>query len=212
MREIRSNIKRKQRKKSGGCMGRFLFLVILFSVVGFFGYQALERLGVQNYLLQMRYPLKYQTAVEKYAEEFQLEEALVYAVMHTESKFDPYAVSSAQAKGLMQLQDETAKECATALKLPSFTTDQLFEPEINIRLGCYYLKKLLQTYGQTETALAAYNGGPGNVNQWLKNTEFRKEQGGLSKIPFPETRRYVQKVIEAYRMYTRLYNLHEGVL
>lgn len=209
MREIQTQKVRKRkrrRRKSGGCLGRLFFLVILFSLVGVLGYQSCKALGLYNRILMSRYPMKYQSLVDKYAGEFGLDAAMVYGVIHTESKFDPYAVSSAQAKGLMQLRDETARDCAKELKISGFTTDSLFEPEVNIRLGCYYLKKLLKTYnGNIETAIAAYNGGPGNVDKWLKDQSISKEHGILSHIPFPETQNYVERVMRAYQTYQKLY-------
>lgn len=211
MREIQSGGYRKgsrgkNKRGCGGCLGKAVILILLFSLVGFLGYRALQGLGIQTRMMQAKYPIKYQEYVEKYAGEFKLEPALVYAVIRTESKFDPYAVSPAQAKGLMQLQDETAQDCAKALKLKNFKTDDLFEPETNIRLGSYYLRKLIDRYdGNLETAAAAYNGGPGNVEKWLRDKSLINEKGELVHVPFPETRNYVERVMEAYEVYQDLY-------
>ena len=213
MREVRDNGKRNKRKKkkSGCCLGRFLVLVILFAVIGYFGYQAAEQLGLKTYLLKAKYPVRYEEFVEDYAEEFDLEEALVYAVILTESKFDTYAESTAGAKGLMQLTDETGEDCARRLKLSNFSASQLFDPDVNIRLGCYYLKRLIAEYdGITETAIAAYNGGPGNVDQWLADPAYSSGDGTLAEIPFRETRNYVKKVTDAYWNYQTIYNLDGG--
>ncbi len=213
MREIRGNTKRKRRKKkSGGCFGRFLIFVLAFSVIGYVGYRLAEELELKTYLLQLKYPIRYQEFVRDYAKEFGLDEALVYAVILTESKFDTYAESGAGAKGLMQLTDETGEDCARKLGVENYSSDQLFDPEMNIRLGCYYLKRLIQDYdGITETAVAAYNGGPGNVDQWLANPDYSKGDGMLQEIPFQETRDYVNKVTDAYWNYQNLYNLNRGV-
>ncbi len=212
MREVKKDSyqrKRKKKKKSGCCLGRLLFLLVIFTLVGVLGFKALEGLGLKNYMLQVFYPIRYQAFVEEYAKEFGLDEALVYAVIHTESRFDTYAESSAGAKGLMQLQDDTGRDCAKKLKMTDFTTDQLFDPKVNIRLGCYYLKKLIGDYdGITQTAIAAYNGGPGNVNGWLKNPAYSSGDGTLTEIPFRETRNYVKKVTEAYWNYQTIYNLN----
>ncbi len=211
MGDARGNARQKKRKRRGCCLGRFLVLVLIFATIGYFGYQAAEKLGLKTYLLQVRYPIRYQSFVEDYAEEFDLEEALVYAVIHTESKFDTYAESTAGAKGLMQLTDETGEECARRLKLTGFSSNQLFDPDVNIRLGCFYLKRLIQEYdGITETAIAAYNGGPGNVNKWLNDPAYQNENGVLTEIPFRETRNYVKKVTEAYWNYQIIYNLDKG--
>lgn len=211
MREVRGNSKRKkQKKKSGCCLGRFLVLVIVFGLIGFFGYRLAENMGLKNYLLQAKYPIRYQHFVEEYAREFDLDESLVYAVIHTESKFDTLAESSAGAKGLMQLTDETGMDCARKLGVEPFSSKDLFEPDINIRLGCYYLKRLIQDYGgNTSTAIAAYNGGPGNVDKWLLDPKYSSGDGTLTAIPFRETRNYVEKVTEAYWSYQTLYNLDQ---
>lgn len=209
MRNVRPTYKgrrRRQKAGCGGCLGKLLILIFVFMVVGFLGYKAFQGLGIRNRILQTRYPIRYQTEVEKYAEEFQLEPALVYAVIRTESGFDPYAVSSAGAKGLMQLKEETAFDCVRALKINHFTVDDLFDPAVNIRLGCYYFSKLLKTYdGCIETAAAAYNGGPGNVEKWLQDEALVDEKGKLTKVPFAETRNYVENIVESYQMYQKLY-------
>lgn len=210
MREVKNSRRGKQKKKkSGCCLGRFLVLLIIFTIVGVLGFKALAGLGLKNYMLQAFYPIRYQEYVEEYAKEFGLDEALVYAVIRTESRFDTYAESSAGAKGLMQLTDETGKDCARKLKMTNFTKDQLFDPEVNIRLGCYYLKKLIKDYdGITQTAIAAYNGGPGNVNSWLDDPAYSSGDGTLAEIPFRETRNYVKKVTDAYWNYQTIYNLN----
>ncbi len=212
MRDIQSGKyhgRQRRKKKSGCCLGRLLTLLVIFGIIGVIGYKTFQSMGLKNYILQARYPIKYQALVEEYSEEFELDDTLVYAIIHTESKFDPYAVSSADAKGLMQLRDETAIDCAKSLKIKNFIPDQLFEPAINIRLGCCYLNKLIKRYnGNLENAVAAYNGGPGNVDAWLKNDKYSNGNDGLSYIPFTETRNYVKKVMEAQRRYTELYNLN----
>ncbi len=212
MREIKgSSKKKKNKKKSGCCLGRFLILVLIFGAIGYFGYQVAVELGLKNYILQARYPVRYQEFVETYAEEFGLDESLVYAVILTESKFDTYAESPVGAKGLMQLTDETGADCAKVLRIQNFSAEQLFEPDVNIRLGCYYLKRLIQDYdGITETAIAAYNGGPGNVDKWLADPQYSSGDGTLFDIPYKETREYVKKVTEAYWNYQSIYNLDGG--
>lgn len=212
MREFQEKPSRKKRKKkSGCCLVRFLVIIGIFGILGFFGYRFAMEMGLKNYILQAKYPIRYQNFVETYAEEFGLDVALVYAVILTESKFDTYAESHVGAKGLMQLTDETGQECARKLGMMDFTPEDLFDPDVNIRMGCYYLKRLIRDYGGiTETAIAAYNGGPGNVNQWLKDQRYSSGDGTLSVIPFRETRNYVKKVTEAYWNYQNVYNLDKG--
>lgn len=213
MREIRGSSGRKrQKKRAGCCLGYLLIFTIIIGGIGFLGYHLINKFDVKNYFLKAKYPIRYQEFVEKYAEEFELDEALVYAVILSESKFDTYAESKVGAKGLMQLTDETGADCAKKVGLENYSGDQLFDPEINIRLGCYYLKRLIQDYdGITETAIAAYNGGPGNVDKWLGDPKYSSGDGVLQEIPFKETRDYVKKVTEAYWNYQSIYHLDKGV-
>ena len=123
-----------------------------------------------NYFLRQAYPLEYEEIVQEQARTFQIDEALVYAVIKAESNFDPDAVSHAGAMGLMQLTPETFDWMQT--KLPAETImeeNKLFEPEINIRYGCKLLSVLLQKYPNYQTALCAYNAGVGRVDGWLED-------------------------------------------
>lgn len=205
MRKIPSSVygsRRRKRRSCGGCLGRLIGTVAVLAILFWIG----SYLGLSEKLIETQYPIKYQEWVEKYAEEFSLEKELVYAIIRSESKFDPYAVSNTGAKGLMQIQEETAKDCIRELKLSNIKIQDLLEPEFNIHLGCYYFSKLLKRYhGNQELAIAAYNGGPGNVEKWLKNEAYTNEKGELVHIPFPETRNYVKRVKKACEMYHRLY-------
>lgn len=200
--------RRKRRRKKGcfGCFGNFLIFVIIFTFLCVGGYKLFTESDFGKKILEMKYPVKYQEYVLKSAEEFSLDRDLIYAVIHSESKFDHYAVSATDARGLMQVQEETARDCVKKLGIKNFTSDMLFEPDINIRIGCYYLDKLIKKYnGKTELALAAYNGGPGNVDKWLRDETLTDENDNLIHIPFKETREYVEKVLKAKDIYEKLY-------
>ena len=99
----------------------------------------------------------------------------------------------------------TGGDCARRLGIDDYSNDALFDPEINIMLGCYYLRWLLDRYEDTDTALAAYNGGLGNVDKWLSDNACVDETGKLVNIPFRETRNYVIKVKASAEMYKKLY-------
>lgn len=146
--------------------------------------------------LKIIYPKKYSIYVEKYSERFGVDKNLIYAIIKVESNFNPNAESDAGAKGLMQLMDATAAECAARLGV----TADLFEPEDSIMLGTYYLSTLIDYYGSVYNAIAAYNGGIANVNKWSKD-----EFGELENIPFRETEKYVEHVLSAYNNYCKLY-------
>ncbi len=150
-------------------------------------------------------PLKYQDIVEKYAATYDLEKSLVNGVIFAESHFEPEAVSSADAKGLMQVTEETGWWAAEQMGLDPDSID-LTDPETNIRIGCWYLNWLLEKFdGMTETALAGYNAGHGNVAKWLADEEMSQDGITLEEIPFAETKIYVKKVRLAQLVYSYVY-------
>jgi soluble lytic murein transglycosylase len=134
--------------------------------------------------------------VRGHAENYKLEAALLAAVIYQESKFDPDARSDAGAVGLMQLRPETARGIAVRTGGSRFRVDDLTNPEINVRYGSWYLRHLIDKYGDEETALAAFNAGQGNVDRWLK------EGRGIA---FAETRHYVDRVQELKAIYRDAY-------
>jgi soluble lytic murein transglycosylase len=151
------------------------------------------------------YPQDYAEYVTVYAEKYGVPEELVYAVIRTESDFDSGAVSSAGAVGLMQLMPQTFKWLTDEILFEHMESGMIYDPETNIRYGTYYLSRLYDRYGNWEVALAAYNGGPGNVDKWLENDRYADGEGGLKRIPFRETRHFVVRVTDAWDMYERLY-------
>lgn len=152
-------------------------------------------------------PLRYQELVERYAAENQLEESLVYAVIFCESHFEPEAVSSADAKGLMQVTQETGWWAAEQMGLAPESID-LTDPETNIRIGCWYLGWLYKKFdGVQDTALAGYNAGHGNVAKWLANEEMSRDGITLDEIPYGETKSYVKRVELAEKIYRLVYRL-----
>ena len=168
-------------KKMFGCI-RYIFLILIAIMLLYFC------VGEgKTVLMKQLYPVKYQEYVEKYALEYSLDKNLVYAVIKVESGFDKTAVSVADAKGLMQLMDTTANECNEKGGFGYSIPNDLFDEEKNIRMGCYYIKRLIDEYGDAQTALAAYNGGTGNVKKWLNDPELSDGEGGLRKIPYKET-------------------------
>ena len=151
------------------------------------------------------YPQDYAEYVEVYAARYGVPESLVYAVIRTESGFDSGAISSAGAVGLMQIMPETFAWLTDEILFDHLDEGMLYDPETNIRYGTYLLSRYYDRYGDWSVALAAYNGGPGNVDDWLVDPDYGDGEGGLSYIPFRETRRYVKKVADARDTYERLY-------
>ena len=155
-------------------------------------------------LLRSKYKLAYQEQILASSKEFDLDPYLVCGVIFTESSFRPGARSGVGALGLMQLMPATGLEEAGLLEIEDVTEERLTEPDLNIRLGCKYLRKLLDEFGMESVALAAYNAGPGRVRQWLKEYGT-KEDGSILYIPYPETSKYVGRVQSARGAYQRLY-------
>jgi soluble lytic murein transglycosylase len=151
---------------------------------------------------QLRYPLAYEHVIRGHAENYDLDPALLAAVIYRESKFDPDARSSSGAIGLMQLLPDTAKGIAVHTGGEKFVVEDLNDPEINVRYGSFYLRRLLRKYGDERLALAAYNAGQANVDRWIA-------EGG--EIQFPETRQYVDEVLELRDVYARAYGDELGL-
>jgi soluble lytic murein transglycosylase len=143
------------------------------------------------------YPLRYESIVRGHARNYDLDPALLAAVIDQESKFRADAKSSAGAIGLMQLQPATAKGIAIRTGGSKFVLSDLYDPELNVRYGSWYLHHLLVKYDDDERlALAAYNAGQENVDRWRAAGE---------DVQFPETRAYVDKVERLQKIYRRTY-------
>jgi soluble lytic murein transglycosylase len=149
-----------------------------------------------DFYLRARYPLEYEHILRGHAANHDLDPALLAAVVYVESRFDPNAESTAGAIGLMQLLPETAAGIALRTGGTAFVVADLRDPEINVRYGSWYLDHLLERYGDARLALAAYHAGQGNVDEW------RRTGAGIA---FPETRDYVEQVLEARDVYERVY-------
>lgn len=152
------------------------------------------------------YPIKYNDLVNQYAKQYDLDSNLVFSIIKIESKFDTFALSHKGAMGLMQITSQTGEWAAKEIGIEGYTRESLYEPDINIQIGCWYIRKLLIQYkNNLETSLAAYNAGSGNVSKWLSDKKYSKDGKSLSIIPYKETREYVKKVLRNQRLYQRLY-------
>ena len=152
--------------------------------------------------IRIAYPVAYSEYIVKYAHKYDLDKFLVMAVIKQESNFIPDAESD-YAGGLMQLTEETAEWNAVQMGLHNYS---YMDPETNIKIGCHYLSYLIGHYGNIDTALAAYNGGMGNVDAWLADSRYSSDGVTLDDIPFPETKAYVKKVNDYWRQYTEKYS------
>jgi len=144
------------------------------------------------YTVNRLFPVLYSEYVEAEAEQYGIDEALLYSIINAESGFDSSAVSGAGAKGLMQITDDTADWCAKEL---GFSQYDIFDPKTNIEIGTFYFNFLLQKYGGDETlSIAAYNAGYGKVDEWLKKESLSGDGQTLSEIPYHETDRHIKKI------------------
>ena len=175
-------------------MRRFVSVTAMLAVVVLaFAYVQTAEPG---WWVRLWYPLKYETIVRGHARNYRLDPALLAAVIYQESKFRPSVKSKSGAIGLMQLLPGTAEGIAIHTGGSRFRVADLYDPEINVRYGAWYLRHLLDKYGDERTALAAYNAGQDNVDRW------RSEGRGIA---FSETRHYVSRVEHLKTLYRRGY-------
>lgn len=161
--------------------------------------------------LRLFFTNPYADAVHRAATDNGLDPLLIVAVMRTESRFNPQAVSPKGARGLMQLMPDTAVWVAEQMGVGPISGDHVHEPILNITLGTWYLRFLLDSFDkQLVVAIAAYNAGPGNVRRWLDEGTWLGALATLEAIPFPETREYVRRVTDSYRIYRVLYPSPHG--
>jgi soluble lytic murein transglycosylase len=156
-------------------------------------------------------PLSDAGIIREQAADKHLDPALIAAVIYAETKFDPRP-SAAGAEGLMQILPSTAYYLAHLSGGITFTAGDLASPSVNVAYGSYYLRYLLDHYGGNETlAIAAYNGGLTNVDEWVAHAEAAGKHLAVSEIPFPQTREYVRRVLSAQAAYRETYPRELGI-
>lgn len=176
---------------------RRIFIILIALCIAYFSVVGI----VKKYV----FPYKYSEFVDTFSKEYEIDPLLVLSVIKTESNFDKNAVSIRDAKGLMQIMDKTGEWAAEEIGIENFTPSILFDPETNIRMGCWYLANLESEFTDLDLVIAAYNGGSGNVSKWLQNEEYSKDGKKLDYIPFKETKKYVDKVNTNYSIYKYIY-------
>ena len=175
----------------------FIFIIFLLIIFVFFIFK--------DKVIKNIYPTEYYDIVEKYSKEYNVDKYLIFAIIKAESNFKEDASSKKGAKGLMQLIDSTAEEVAKTINL-DLKNEDILNPDININLGTKYISSLLKKYENKELALAAYNAGSGNVDNWINKGIIKKDGSDLENIPFKETNNYVRKILRDYDIYVDLYN------
>lgn len=152
--------------------------------------------------LTLRFPLAYSYNISRHAKKYDIPEAFIYAIIRQESGFREDVVSSAGARGLMQLMPSTAKLVAKKAKVPYNNQEQLFLWQHNINLGSAYLGTLAKQFSYHPVLMAAaYNAGPGQVVNWLKNHPVKQMDIWIETLPFQETRNYLKNIIAFYTVY-----------
>lgn len=155
-----------------------------------------------NRCLKIVYPTHYEEYVMEYSKEYNVDPYLVFSIIKAESKFFPYAESNREAKGLMQISNITQQWAQDELQMGDIN---IFNPETNIQIGCWYISKLFNQFNDKDLVIAAYNGGSGNVDKWLNDQRYSENGINLYKIPFKETNNYVNKVNKYYKRYKAIY-------
>ncbi|MHC1683541.1 MAG: lytic transglycosylase domain-containing protein [Clostridiaceae bacterium] len=181
-------------------MNKVIFRITIFFLLAILITISIKPVG------RIVFPIKYSEIINKYSSQYDIETYLVAAIIKTESNFKDTAKSEKNALGLMQITPETGKWIAQKHNINDFSEDMLLEEETNIKFGCWYLRDLYNEFnGNIDNVLAAYNGGRGNVNKWLKDQRYSSDGIELQEIPFKETDQYVKKVEFFYNVYKFLY-------
>jgi soluble lytic murein transglycosylase len=197
MSSARNRPVRKQRRRRLGIGAAAVCVGIVAGVL-------LARGTIDKAIQELTLPLRHEDVIREQSQEKGVDAALIAAVIYSESKFSD-RTSSAGARGLMQITPEAANDIERHSGGTTFKLKDLGDPEINIRYGTYLLRELLDRYdGDVVAALAAYNAGPGNADEW-GGSEL-----SLDAIPFPETRAYVEEVLDKQRAYRDEYGRELG--
>jgi len=157
-------------------------------------------------LAELIYPAPYRDAFDRFSPKLDVDPRLVLSLARQESRFNPSVKSPAAARGLLQFIPETAQKLADEEGLKDFELDDVYTPEIAVRLAVRYVADLLKLFPNNPHAvLAAYNTGEFNVERWISRARSSDVDRLLTEIAIPETKDYVAKVMNSYRAYVRLY-------
>ncbi len=185
-------------KKLGKILICFIIVILIYFVL-------FKIIKVDNIIMKKMYPLKYSEYVEKYANEYDIDSYMVYAIIKVESNFNENAKSTSNAVGLMQIMENTAMEIANKMNL-NVSEQDLFTPDLNIKIGLKYFKDLLNKYNNNyNLAIIAYNAGIGNVDKWIADGVIKPDASDVENVPFRETNNYVRKILRDYDIYKKLY-------
>lgn len=179
---------------------KLLLMILVLASLSYFIWQN------EDFQRKYLYPYDYQDTINFYADRYEVDRNLVASVILAESKFRQDATSVHGARGLMQIMPETGSWIATQIEDDSFSVDKLYNVNMNIKYGTWYLSELQTEFeGNEVLALAAYNAGRGNVYEWMEKYHWNINFKDYTKIPFPETKEYVKRVLENKKHYNKLY-------
>ncbi|WP_425448277.1 lytic transglycosylase domain-containing protein [Dethiothermospora halolimnae] len=153
------------------------------------------------------FEIKYENYVNKHAEKYNVDKYLVYAMMKQESHFNKDAVSVDEARGLMQITEDTFNWLKFRLGDKDTTFDDMFDPDTNIKYAIYFISLLQERFPHRKTITAAYNAGMNITSKWLKDSKYSKDGVTLHYIPYKETEKHVEIVENNYKKYKELYDL-----
>lgn len=181
---------------------KLLFTLIIIAWGMLFIYSFTNKGNYEQEVFQ----IEYENSIDKYCREFNVDKYLVYAVIKQESNFNNEAVSSAAARGLMQITEDTFNWLKPQLGESSTTFEDLFDPDTNIRYGVFFLSILNKNFDNQNTSVAAYNAGLNITKQWLQDSNYSSDGVTLHTIPYEETENYVAVVDYNYKKYLEIYD------
>lgn len=194
--------KKRKKKKRINLFPVFIILLIIGGLVVCRYFDKIADKAKDFSPSKFTYPTKYEEYVIKYSKEFDIDARFVYAIINTESHFDPEATSDVGARGLMQLMEDAYDWVKFRLDDErEHTFDDMYDPELNIQYGTYMLKYLYDRYDSYELAAAAYHGGMGAVDGWIEDGTVDPDNFDLDDVPSEVTANYIYKVTTAYDKY-----------
>jgi soluble lytic murein transglycosylase len=170
------------------------------------GYLFIPREAAPQRFWRLAFPFPYRKLIEENARANGLDPFVVAALIRQESEFDPKALSSAKAMGLMQIMPATGRQLSRTLKIRPYRTSSLYVPSVSVKMGTHYLGRMVEKFdGSVESALAGYNAGPTRVPKWKGWEEYREPSEFSETVPFGQTRDYIQIILRNADVYRWLY-------
>lgn len=183
-------------KKSVHFAWKLILLVIIIIVVSY---------AVNHVTKNEIYPKHYNEYVSQFSEQYNIDENFIFAVIKTESNFNPDARSEVGARGLMQIMNDAFEWSYFKIGGEEISYDDMFDPRYNIEYGCFMLGYYYEKYQSYELSAAAYHSGMGQVDKWISEGIIDVDNLDVEDIPSDKTCHYVKKVMSAYKAYENLY-------